>query len=370
MKIIIDDKIPFIQGVFEPYAKVIYVGGSDFTPQLVRDADALIIRTRTKCNRSLLEGSKVKFIATATIGFDHIDRDYCASKGIIWKNAPGCNSWSVAQYMAAVFALLFINKGVDVQGKTLGIVGVGNVGSKVAKYASALGMRVLLCDPPLEQSGSYMDFVSLKEIKEQCDIITFHVPLSMEGEHKTFHMVDEQFLNECSRTPILCNTCRGEVFSTESVLLALKEKMIEEVVIDCWEDEPAINQELLNLAFIATPHIAGYSRDGKAMGTTMSVHSMAAYFKLPLLDWSPEGIEPPVCPIIDIDVHGGRSALWNTIYHTYPIEKEVDLLKHHVATFEQQRGDYPLRREFPAYTVKTKDYPFQEVLAKLNFNLL
>ncbi|GET29786.1 4-phosphoerythronate dehydrogenase [Prolixibacter sp. SD074] len=202
MKIIIDDKIPYIKGALEPFAEVVYLPGSKTTPEVVKDAGALITRTRTKCNRELLEGSGVKFIATATIGFDHIDTEYCSETGIEWTNAPGCNSGSVEQYIASALAVLSQKRHFALSGKTLGIVGAGNVGKKVARIAGAYGMKVLLNDPPRERAEGKSNFVSLDEILAQSDIITLHVPLNMAGEDKTFHLADDAFFAKAKKKTI------------------------------------------------------------------------------------------------------------------------------------------------------------------------
>ena len=192
MKIIIDNKIPFIKEAVQRIAdEVAYVPGKDFTPELVRDADALIVRTRTHCNRNLLEGSRVRFIATATIGFDHIDTEYCKQAGIEWTNAPGCNSASVAQYIQSSLLVWKSVRNKRLNELTIGIIGVGNVGSKVAKVAQDFGMRVLLNDLPREEKEGAERFSSLEKITEECDIITFHVPLYKEGKYKTFHLADD-----------------------------------------------------------------------------------------------------------------------------------------------------------------------------------
>uniref|UniRef100_UPI003FEF8DD7 NAD(P)-dependent oxidoreductase n=1 Tax=Bacteroides eggerthii TaxID=28111 RepID=UPI003FEF8DD7 len=178
MKVIVDNKIPFIKEAIEKIAdEVVYAPGKDFTPSLVKDADALIIRTRTRCNRELLAGSQVKFIATATIGFDHIDTEYCHEAGITWTNAPGCNSASVAQYLHSSLLLLQKQKGINLSEATIGIIGVGNVGSKVAEVAQELGMHILLNDLPREEKEGKQQFSSLQSLAEECDILTFHVPL-------------------------------------------------------------------------------------------------------------------------------------------------------------------------------------------------
>ena len=215
MKVIVDDKIPFIKEAIEKIAdEVVYAPGKDFTPSLVKDADALIIRTRTRCNRELLEGSKVKFIATATIGFDHIDAEYCREAGITWTNAPGCNSASVAQYLQSSLILLQALKGINLPEVTIGIIGVGNVGSKVAKVAQELGMRVLLNDLPREDKEGKQGFSSLQTLAKECDILTFHAPLYKEGRYKTCHLADDAFFQSLKRKPVIINTSRGEIIET------------------------------------------------------------------------------------------------------------------------------------------------------------
>ena len=262
MKIVIDDKIPYIRGAFEPFAEVIYLPGSKTTADVVKDADALVTRTRTICNRNLLEGSYVKFIATATIGYDHIDTEYCREAGIEWTNAKGCNAESVNQYVASALFARAIKNRQDPARKTIGIVGVGNVGTKVEKLARTIGMKVLLNDPPRERKEGSANFVSLEKIQHEADVITFHVPLNRTGPDATFHMIDEQFLQNLDKKPLIINSCRGEVHNTPAVKKAIENGMISGFIADCWENEPLIDLELLDMAVYGTPHIAGYSRDG------------------------------------------------------------------------------------------------------------
>ena len=208
IKIAVDNKIPMLQGALEPYAEVYYYDPFDISKAVVKDKDALIIRTRTKCNSQLLEGSAVKFIATATIGYDHIDAAYCNANGIKWMNAVGCNSASVMQYVASALITLARKKNFNLKDKTLGIVGVGNVGSKVARTAKLLGMKTLLNDPPRARNEGENGFASLEELVSLSDIITFHVPLNKEGVNKTYHMADEAFFEKFSVGKILLNSSR------------------------------------------------------------------------------------------------------------------------------------------------------------------
>ena len=356
MKIIIDDKIPYIKGALEPFAEVIYLSGDHTTPEIVKNADALITRTRTKCNAELLAGSMVKFIATATIGYDHIDTDYCDQAGISWTNAPGCNSKSVEQYIASALMILAEKKQLLLKEKTIGIIGVGNVGSKVARLCETLGMKVLLNDPPRSRVEGHKGFVDLTELLEKSDIITLHVPLTMDGIDKTFHMANAEFYSTTKKNPIIINSCRGEVTQTKALKEALKSGMISGAVIDCWENEPVLDRELLDLVDLATPHIAGYSRDGKANGTNMSIRALSKFFNLGINNWKCSGVELP--PSLDIFIDGtGKSTqqiIYEAIIFTYDIREDDHRLRESVETFEKQRGDYPVRREFKAFKIFCK----------------
>jgi len=366
MKIIIDDKIPYIKGAFEGVAEVIYLPGSKTTPEITKDADAIVTRTRTICNEKLLAGSAVKFIATATIGYDHIDIDYCESAGIKWTNAPGCNSKSVEQYIASTLMVLAETRNLQLKDLCIGVVGVGNVGSKVANVCNLLGMKVLLNDPPRARAEGADAFVSLKEVMEQADIITLHVPLNMKGDDATFHLGNAAFLSQLNKKPVLINSCRGEVIETQAVKQALKNGQLSGFVCDCWENEPDIDLELLALTTIATPHIAGYSKDGKATGTLMSVKAISDFFGLGLNNWQPLGVESPANPIIEIDGAGlsEQDIIAKAILSTYDIRNDDATFRYNTVLFEQLRGDYPTRREFPAFTIDAKNIEL-ETLDKL-----
>jgi len=374
MKVIIDNKIPYIKGALEPFAEVVYLPGNLVTAEAVRDADALVTRTRTPCDRELLEGSTVSFIATATIGFDHIDTAYCDSAGIRWANAPGCNAESVNQYVSSALCSYARRKGFDLAGKTIGIVGVGHVGSRVARTCSILGMEVLLNDPPRERAEGSSKFVPLETIREQADIITFHVPLNTHGIDRTHHMVSAEFLRGLMKNPLVINTCRGEVFETMAVLNARRSGALEGIIIDCWENEPEPDAGLLNMADYGTPHIAGYSRDGKATGTKMSVRAVSRFFGLGIDDWQPSDVEPPSNPVIELDGNNrsGELVLADAILSTYEIERDDRALRKNPGSFEQLRGDYPVRREFDSFSVRAVNVEAAVIqkLLELGFNKL
>lgn len=344
MKVVIDNKIPYIQEALNAMGvETLYAEGSSITNEMVRDADALIVRTRTHCNETLLEGSRVQFIATATIGYDHIDADYCASQGIKWTNAPGCNAASVCQYIQSVLLLLQSEKGLTLSNATLGIVGVGHVGTLVAEMARSWGMRVLCCDPPRAERGE-QGFVSLDTIACESDIVTLHTPLTKEGRYPTFHLADKSFFNSLKRKPYFINTSRGETTDTKALLQALNDNRISQCIIDVWEDEPHINCELLDRCYIGTPHIAGYSADGKANATRMSLEALSRHFNLGAIP----KIEAPLPMQTIIQAQHREDALLS-IYNPHEDSKA---LKSSPTLFEQLRGNYPLRREEQAYKLE------------------
>jgi len=375
IKIIADDKIPFLKGVLEPFASIEYLNYSQITNEKLKDVDALLIRTRTKCNKELLEGTKVKFIATATIGFDHIDTKYCDEKNIKWLNAPGCNSGSVMQYFASAILSLAHKKNISLKDKTLGIIGVGNVGSKVERFAKTIGMKVLLNDPPRERVEGKDKFVSLDELISHSDIITFHVPLNKEGNDKTFHLADKNFFNKFDNQKIIINTSRGEVIDTSALKEAIDEDKISSLVLDVWENEPNIDIDLLSKTDIATPHIAGYSADGKANGTSICVNALSDFFNLGLeKNWYPKEIPAPNnSSLIEIDCSNKseQEIIFDVINHTYKIYDDDFRLRNSVQSFEKQRANYPIRREFHYYTLKLKNVytSLQEIFMNLGFNL-
>ncbi|MBO4499097.1 MAG: 4-phosphoerythronate dehydrogenase PdxB [Bacteroidaceae bacterium] len=375
MKIVCDNKIPFLKGALEPYAEVVYLPGSETTPDVVRDADALITRTRTRCDEALLKGSSVKFIATATIGYDHIDTEWCRQNGIAWTNAPGCNSWSVQQYIGSLLATMAGEFGFDCRTKTLGVIGVGNVGSKVARIASLLGFKVLLNDPPRARQEGDDGFVSLDRIIAESDIITCHVPLQRTGPDATYHLFDSVLLAKLDKSQILINSSRGEVVDNQALKKVLIEKRIKAAALDVWENEPGIDLELLGLLFSATPHIAGYSLDGKANGTWMSVQAVARALGLPCTDWKVNEIPLPQQPtLFTIQAEGKtpQQVLAEAILNTYRIKEDDSRLRACPSDFEKQRADYPVRREFPTFTAvlhNDRDCRAAAILREAGFNV-
>ncbi|MGM9792513.1 MAG: 4-phosphoerythronate dehydrogenase [Candidatus Cryptobacteroides sp.] len=372
MKIVCDDRIPFLKGVFEPYAEVQYLPGSRTSAVAVKDADALITRTRTRCDRDLLEGSRVKIIASATIGYDHIDTDWCEANGIRWCNAPGCNSSSVGQYLLSVLFTLARRHELRLEGMTLGVVGVGNVGSKVARAAGILGMKVLLCDPPRAEREGSDGFVSLDELIERSDIITLHVPLNAQ----TYHLLGRERLAGLRLEQILINSSRGEVVDCAALKDALRQKLLRAAVLDVWEGEPDIDKELMGLTDISTAHIAGYSADGKANGTQAAVRAVADVLGIEdLRDWKPGKLPQPAQELdFRIDGRGmsGEEIISEAVLYTYDVLWDSGKLRSHREDFEKLRGEYQIRREFPAYTVHLHEEgtAAAEKLEALGFNVI
>ncbi len=357
IRIVADDKIPFLKGVLEPYAEINYLPGNEINGGHLAQADALLIRTRTKCTPALLNNSTIRFIATATIGFDHIDTQYCDSNNIIWTNAPGCNSSSVQQYIATALLKIASEFRFDLKDKTIGIVGVGNVGSKIEKFARLIGMKVLLCDPPRQRVEGDAAFVTLDKLLKKADLITLHVPLNIVGEDTTYHLFDEKIFKKMKKGAWFLNSSRGEVVETSSLKTALESGKISGTVLDVWENEPDIDTELMGNAFISTPHIAGYSTDGKANGTAIVVNALSAFFDLPLKNWYPENVPSPAVPVIEIDCtdKSTQEIIREAVHHTYSINEDDTSLRFSPADFEKQRGNYRLRREFRAYWVKLEN---------------
>jgi erythronate-4-phosphate dehydrogenase len=341
--IVIDSAIPYIRGVFEPWAEVRYrdiIGREE-----AAEADVLIVRTRTRCNEALLSGSRVRMVASATVGTDHIDTDYCRRAGITVANAPGSNARGVLQWVAGVLAdasAACSRRAIILSAPVLGVVGVGHVGSLVAEYARAWGFEVLCCDPPRRRLPGFdfrqftpNPFVDLAELASRADIITFHTPLTFEGEDATFHLAGEDFFSKVKRGALILNSSRGEVVDTRA---AMRSEC--DFAIDTWEDEPHIDRDFLSRALLATPHIAGYTVQGKANATAAVVHAVAREFGLPLGDWYPREVTPTVPRPISWE------ELRETITGYFDIAAETRALKSAPSDFEQLRNNYRFRQEY------------------------
>ncbi len=342
MKIVADRDIPFLRGVFEPWAEVAYLRGDTIGPADVRDADALLVRTRTRCDEALLSHSRAKFIGTATIGFDHIDTAWCQSHGIGVATAAGSNRRGVLQWVSAVLAWLAANRDLKPAETTLGVVGVGNTGSLVAEYAASWGFRVMRCDPPREKyEGLGLDevFYPLETLAAECDILTLHVPMTSDGPDATRHLVDRDFLAAMKPGALVINSSRGAVIEQEALREALRRQSYS-FVIDTWNGEPDIDRAILERVLLGTPHVAGYSVQGKAMASAMVVNSLAQEFGLPLQDWFPP----------DGQCSEPREISWGEMCRTMPsyfdIAAESAALKAAPERFEAMRNNYKYRNEY------------------------
>lgn len=368
--IIAEASLPYLRGVLEELGEVTYLPSEDFTSETIRDADWLIIRSITKCTPALLEGSRVQLITTATIGFDHIDTTYCDAHGIRWYNSPGCNAGGVGQHTGALLSTLMVEQGYDLRGKTMGIIGAGHTGMYAARYAQALGMRVLLNDPPRAEREGAEGFVSLETIAQEADFIELHLPLTKEGKYPTYHLCDASFIRSLKRKPIINNSCRGPVTDTDALLMGLDEGWVDKVMIDCWEGEPNISRELLSRTFIGTPHIAGFSADGKSNGARMCVENGIRHFGLTSTRLSLMVPPPPAHPVIDLNTFPADShRVAKAILHTFDPRHVDSLLRTRTDHFEELRRTYDYPREPLAYTVIGGTSEERAALSCLGFHL-
>ena len=343
MNIVIDEKIPFLKAALEAMGhQVLAKPGVDIAAADVADADALFVRTRTVCDASLLEGSKVRFIGTATIGYDHIDAEYCKEHGIEWTSAAGCNSGAVLQYVQSVVYAWAKERRASLEALTMGVVGVGEIGSKVAEWARAIGMRVLQNDPPREQREGSSGFTSLSAIARECDVITFHPTLNVDGEHPSYHLADATFFASLSKCRLLINASRGPVVDNKALLRAMEQGRVGDVALDVWEGEPSIDRCLLNKVYIGTPHIAGYSAEGKMNATRLVLAAFASFSgyagALPL---------PSMLPPANNEITA--ASLAEALLMIYTPHGDSLALKANPCSFEELRNNYCLRREPASY---------------------
>lgn len=343
MKITIDKGIPFIEGVFEPYAEVTYKEGSAIEAADVRDADALIIRTRTKCNSALLDGSKVKIIATATIGTDNINLQYCKEHGIFLSNATGCNAGGVMNYVFSALYGTAARKSIPLNGCTFGIVGVGNTGARVEKMARALGFKVLLYDPIRAEEEGASQFCELDELLENSDVVSLHIPLN----DSTRGIADAGFFASMKPGAFFINTAHGELVVDDDLIYAAPR--LGPIILDVWNNEPDINPDVMDITDIATPHIAGYSYQGKLLGTREAVRSVARYFKIePLYEFFPQ---PDITGLdaVKIDLIGKSQGQITSIFqYNYPVFTDDFMFRIAPRDFNTLRENYRYRREFYA----------------------
>lgn len=376
LKIVADENLAYPVELFSQFGEVNLVNGRKITNSILKDTDALIVRSVTEVNESLLDGTKVKFVGTATIGTEHIDTDYLTSRQIAFASAPGCNSYAVAEYVLAAILFLSERNKFLLKDKTIGVVGIGNVGSKVVRFFEALGMKVLKNDPPLYRKGKLSDSVPLNEVLK-ADIVTIHVPLTFAGKDKTYNLLNAEALNQLKSNSILINTSRGSVIEEKALINSIEAKNLL-VILDVWENEPEINIELMKKVIPGTPHVAGYTLEGKVNGTIMVYKAFAEH----LAREKNINIKLPKVP--DNYFYYNHSSdletnLNNIIKEIYNIETDhnnlfeiisldrKDISRH----FDRLRKEYPLRREFNNYMIQLSinDIGLAKQLAALRFNV-
>jgi erythronate-4-phosphate dehydrogenase len=358
MKIVADENIPCVAEAFASLGEVTLRPGRAMTTGDVRDADLLLVRSVTRVGADLLDGSRVRFVGSATIGFDHVDLDYLQARGIGFATAPGSNATSAAEYVVSALLVLGERKGFGLAGMRVGIVGCGNVGSRVRDRLTALGMQCLVNDPPLQAQGGHDAYVGLEAMLD-CDVITFHVPFTRDGDWPTWHLADRGFLERLKPGAVLINTARGAVMDNVALDALLAERHDLSVVLDVWEGEPAISCDLLEKVDIGTPHIAGYSLDGKLRGTEMIYRAACEHLARPA-EWRP-GNALPERPVLELrEVVDPAAALRQVVCFAYDVREDDARLREvlrlpgeaRAVYFDRLRKEYPVRREFPETVIR------------------
>lgn len=364
LKIVADQNIPFVKECFSSLGEVHVCSGRQITPELVRDADLLLVRSITPVNEALLAGSRVRFVATATIGTDHVDTDYLQRAGIAFASAPGSNANSVAEYVVAALLLVAKRRQFPLEGKSVGIIGVGNVGSRVDAKCRALGMKTVLNDPPLARITADSRYRPLEEALA-CEIITLHTPLTEDGPDATFHLADEIFFSALKKRAVFINTARGAVLETAALKKAIESGKTSAVILDVWENEPTPDPWLIRHVDISTPHIAGYSFDGKVNGLLMIYRAACEFLNVTPQRTEKDFLPPPAVPQIEILPPQVQSTpeeilLHEIVQQVYPIGRDDFNMREllHVPAeqqggfFDRLRKEYPVRREFQNTLVK------------------
>jgi len=374
MNIVVDENIAYAKKAFSEFGDVHLVDGRKITSQQLSNVDALIVRSITNVNSNLLDGTKVKFVGTATIGSDHIDLNYLEKNNITFADAIGCNANSVAEYVFTALLKIAVDENIMLNKKSIGVVGIGNIGSRVVKIAQALGMSVLKNDPPLERKGIGKKYVSLDEIL-RADIITIHVPLNKGGRDNTVHLLNKDNLNQIRNGAIIINTSRGVVIDNDALYNITQSKRLFNI-LDVWENEPGVKIDLLNITKFGTAHIAGYSLEGKVNGTKMIYEALYSFMGRPP-SWKPELPELKNKEFVLDDSQSDELKLYNLLNSAYNIEEDDRRMRNIIKLtredrgkyFDQLRKKYPLRREFSNYTVKLREDEFylKNILETLRF---
>ncbi len=360
LKIIADENIPHVKQAFAALGEVTSLPGRSLQNADLQNCDCLLVRSVTRVNEQLLDHTPVKFVASATIGTDHVDLDYLQQRDIGFANAPGCNAESASEYMVNALFELSQKKGFDPFKLTAGIIGHGNVGSRLKQKLDSLGINTLVNDPPLEDAGDdRVNYVSLQSIIDECDFISLHVPFTREGAYPTYHMFDQALLDQLHKATILFNAARGPVIDNQALSELLKRRRDLTIFLDTWENEPAIDHILLQQVDLATPHIAGYSYEGKLRGTQMILHAACKHFAVEA-EWNMQEFIPPK-QSISVNVNTAE-AFWPALFaqhyrvfddHQRMLELAGFSLEQSATEFDLLRKHYPLRYEYSHFTVNS-----------------
>ncbi|MCE9686842.1 4-phosphoerythronate dehydrogenase [Shewanella sp. AS16] len=372
MLILVDENMPYVEPLFADLGEIVAVNGRSLTPEQVKDADILLVRSVTRVDAALLaQNRRLKFVGSATIGTDHIDLDYLASRAIPFANAPGCNAIAVGEFAFIAMLELAQRFGETLKHKTVGIVGAGNTGTAVANCLKAYGVRVLLCDPLLAQSGDEREFMGLDELLSEADVISLHVPIIKTGEHKTHYLFDEARLKRLKPGAWLLNCCRGEVIDNRALIRVKQQRQDLKLVLDVWEGEPHPMAELVPLVEFATPHIAGYSLEGKARGTFMLYQRLCQQLNL-AADKSLGKLLPSFAvDSLALTAMPDERGLLQLARLVYDLRDDDELFRKHFADvqgFDQMRKNHRHRREFSALTLVYQGQSEVDWLFKLGFS--
>jgi len=371
INVLADENMPYVTELFGDFSNIVFKGGRDITPQDLVDVDVLLVRSITQVNETLLsQANKLKFVGSATIGTDHIDKAFLDAQGIEWSSAPGCNAIAVAQYVLSALINISVGQQFDLADKTVAIVGAGNIGKQLAKLCSVLSINHFFCDPLLQEAGAQGDYCSMDEVVK-ADIISLHVPITTSGEYPTYELFDAVRLSQLKPNAILINSCRGDVVDNAALTQHIKNNPQFTAVIDVWQHEPNINHDLLNVVHIATPHIAGYSLEGKARGTFM-LYQKWCELSNQVVEKSLDSLMP-VANVNNVTLQGdiNLNDIKQLVRVCYDIRDDDDLIRHFGKSgkgFDNLRKQYKVRRELSALTVNATSDKDVALLAELGFS--
>jgi len=371
VKILVDENMPYARELFSRTGRVQAVPGRPLPQQELEDADGLMVRSVTQVNEALLAGKPVKFVGTATAGTDHIDEAWLQQAGIAFSAAPGCNAIAVVEYVFSALLLLAERDGFALRDRTVGIVGVGNVGGRLQKRLEAWGVKTLLCDPPRADRGDAGDFRSLDALVAEADILTFHTPLFKEGPYKSWHLADTALLMALKPNAILINACRGPVVDNAALLEVLKMRPDLSVVLDVWEPEPALSLDLLDRVDIGTAHIAGYTLEGKARGTTQVFEAWCDFLGQPQQVPLSELLPTPEFSSVTLNGPLDQATLKRLAHLVYDVRRDDAPLRKAAAKpgeFDRLRKEYQERREWSSLEVICNDAETASLLNALGFS--